>query len=77
MLGIDDLLLLPAKAFVGIFKQIHEMAKKEMDDERYALEKFMELELRYEMDEISREEYEKEQAKLQARLNAIREADDE
>jgi len=62
---------------VGIFKKIHEMAKKEVSDEKYTLEKLMELQLRYEMDEISEEEYNKEEAKLQAKLNALREADEE
>jgi hypothetical protein len=77
MLGVDDILLLPAKGLVGICKKIHEMAKKEVSDDKYALEKLMELQLRYEMDEISQEEFEKEEAKLQAKLNAIRDADEE
>ncbi|MCJ7507195.1 MAG: gas vesicle protein GvpG [candidate division Zixibacteria bacterium] len=75
MLGVDDILLLPWKGFVGIFKNIHEMARKEVNDEKYTLEKLMELQLRYELDEISEEEYKKEEAKLQAKLNAIREAE--
>jgi hypothetical protein len=77
MLVVDDILLLPAKGLVGIFKKIHEMAKTELSDEKYTLEKLMELQLRYEMDEISEEEYNKEEAKLQAKLNEIREADEE
>ncbi|MDP3023945.1 MAG: gas vesicle protein GvpG [candidate division Zixibacteria bacterium] len=74
MLLIDDILLLPYKGLVGIFEKIHEMAKKEVSDEKYTLEKLMELQLRYELDEISEEEYEKEEAKLQTKLNAIRES---
>ena len=74
MLVIDDILLLPFKGLIGIFEKIHEMAKKEVSDEKYTLEKLMELQLRYEMDEISEEEYEKEEAKLQTKLNAIRES---
>jgi hypothetical protein len=77
MLGIDDILLLPGKAFIGVFKKIHEMAKTELSDEKYTFQKLMELQLRYEMDEISEEEYNREEAKLQARLNAIRKADEE
>jgi hypothetical protein len=76
MLLIDDILLLPYKGLVGIFEKIHDMAKKEVSDERYALEKLMELQLRYEMDEISEEEYNKEETKLQAKLNTLREADE-
>jgi uncharacterized membrane protein len=77
MLVVDDVLLFPLKGLVGIFEKIHQMAKKETSDEKYALEKLMELQLRYEMDEISEEEFKKEEAQLQAKLNAIREADDE
>jgi hypothetical protein len=77
MLVVDDILLLPAKGLVGIFKKIHEMAKTELSDEKYTLEKLMELQLRYEMDEISEEEYNKEEAKLQAKLNSIRGDDEE
>jgi uncharacterized membrane protein len=74
MLVIDDILLLPCRGLLGIFEKIHDMAKKEVSDERYTLEKLMELQLRYEMDEISEEEYNKEETKLQAKLNALREA---
>lgn len=74
MLVIDDILLLPLKGLVGIFEKIHDMAKKEVSDEKYTLEKLMELQLRYELDEISEEEYNREEVKLQAKLNAIREA---
>jgi hypothetical protein len=76
MLIIDDILLLPAKGLLGIFEKIHDMAKREVSDEKYALEKLMELQLRYEMDEISEEEFKKEEIKLQAKLNALREADE-
>lgn len=75
MLLIDDILLLPLKGLVGIFEKIHDMAKKEVSDEKYSLEKLMELQLRYELEEISEEEYNMEEAKLQAKLNAIREAE--
>jgi hypothetical protein len=77
MLVVDDVLLFPLKGLMGIFEKIHQMAKKETSDEKYALEKLMELQLRYEMDEIGEEEFKKEEAKLQAKLNALREADEE
>ncbi len=77
MLLADDILLLPWKALMGIFRKIHDTAKRETSDEKYTLEKLLELQLRYEMDEISEEEYNEEEAKLQAKLNAIREADEE
>ena len=76
MLVVDDVLLFPMKGLMGIFEKIHQMAKTEVSDEKYALEKLMELQLRYEMDEISEEEFKKEEIKLQAKLNALREADE-
>ena len=77
MLLADDILLLPWKALMGIFRKIHDTAKRETSDEKYTLEKLLELQLRYEMDEITEEEYDKEEVKLQAKLNALREADEE
>ncbi|MGB8657702.1 MAG: gas vesicle protein GvpG [Candidatus Zixiibacteriota bacterium] len=76
MLVVDDLLLFPVRGLWGIFEKIHQMAKTEVSDEKYALEKLMELQLRYEMDEISEEEFKKEEAGLEAKLNALREADE-
>ncbi len=78
MLLIDDLLLwLPIKGFLGIFRKIHEMAERELSDEAYLHEKLLELQLLYEMDEISEEEYNQQEAELRARLNAIRGAREE
>jgi hypothetical protein len=77
MLVVDDVLLFPLKGLVGIFEKIHQMAKKETSDEKYALKKLMELQLRYEMNEISEEEFKEEEIKLQGKLNALRKADEE
>jgi hypothetical protein len=74
MLLIDDLLLLPVKGFIGIFKKIHEMAEREVSDETYIRERLMELQLKFELDEISEEEYTKQEKELMARLDAIRKA---
>ncbi len=75
MLLIDDLLLLPVKGFIGIFKKIHEMAERELSDEDYIQERLMELQLRFELDEIGEEEYTKQEKELMARLDAIRGAE--
>lgn len=77
MLLIDDLLSLPFKGFLGIFKKIHEMADRELNDEAYLQGKLLELQLLYEMDEIGEEEYGQRAAELEARLNAIRAAEAE
>ena len=77
MLLIDDLLLLPVKGFVGIFKKIHEMAAHELSDEDYIRERLMELQLRFELDEIGGEEYNQKEKELLTRLDAARGANEE
>ena len=77
MFLIDDLLLLPVKGFLGIFKEIHEMAEREVSDEGYIRERLMELQLRFELDEIGEEEYTKQEKELMGRLDAIRKAKEE
>jgi len=70
MLLVDDLLALPFKGLFGIFRKIGEMADREFTDEAYIQEKLLELQLLFEMDEIDEEEYGREAAKWEARLNA-------
>ena len=77
MLLIDDLLLLPIRGFIGIFKKIHEMAVQELSDEDYVRERLMELQLRFELDEISEEEYARKEKELMERLDAIKKAKEE
>ena len=77
MLLIDDLLALPFKGFLGIFRKIHEIADRELNDEAYIQEKLLELQLLYEMDEIGGEEYALQAAEWEAKLNAVRQAEEE
>jgi hypothetical protein len=72
MFLIDDLLLLPVKGFLGIFKRIHEMAEKELLDKTHIQKRLMTLRLRLELDEISEEEYNKQEKELLALLDAAR-----
>ncbi len=76
MFLIDDLLMLPVKGFMGIFKKIHEMAEQELSDETYLREKLMALRLRFELDEIGEEEYSQQERELLARLDAARGVDE-
>jgi hypothetical protein len=76
MLLIDDLLALPFTGFLGIFRKIYEMADRELNDEAYIQEKLLELQLLYEMDEISEEEYNLQAPEWEARLNAVRQAEE-
>ena len=77
MLLIDDLLLLPVKGFFGIFKKVQEMVEHELSDENYIRERLMELQLRFELDEIGDEAYNQQEKQLLARLDAARGANEE
>ncbi|MFH1856375.1 MAG: gas vesicle protein GvpG [Candidatus Omnitrophota bacterium] len=72
MFLIDDILLSPVKLVVWLGKKINEVAEKEFSDEGLVKEKLMQLQLRFEMDEISEEEYNKQEEELLVRLEAIR-----
>jgi len=70
MFLIDDILLAPLKGVIWIGKKINEVIEKELHDEGRIKEELMELQQRLEMDEINEEEYEKQEKKLLARLDA-------
>lgn len=76
MLLIDDILLLPFKGFFGILKKIHEMTERELTDENYIRERLMELQLRFELDEINEEEYFRQEKELMQRLDASMKLDE-
>ena len=69
---IDDILLSPLKFTVWIAEKLKENAYREITDESRVHEELLALQMRYEMEEISEEEYEKEEAGLMERLEAIR-----
>ena len=77
MLIVDDLLLLPFKGLFGILRRIQEMAEHELSGEDYLVEKLMELRLKFELDEISEEDYDEQEKELMARLKAVAEGENE
>jgi hypothetical protein len=77
MFIVDDILLAPLKGVIWIGEKINEMSEKEFSDEGRIKEKLMELQLRFEIDEISEEEYKKHEEELLARLDAIRKTKEE
>ncbi|MBU4304847.1 MAG: gas vesicle protein GvpG [Candidatus Omnitrophica bacterium] len=77
MFLIDDILLAPLNGIIWLGKKINEVAEKEFSDEGLIKEKLMQAQLRFEMDEISEEEYNKQETELLARLDAIRKAREE
>jgi len=77
MFLIDDILLAPLNGIIWLGKKINEVAEKEFSDEGLIKEKLMEVQMKFEMDEISEKEYNKQEAELLARLDAIRKAKEE
>ncbi|MBI5182928.1 MAG: gas vesicle protein GvpG [Nitrospinae bacterium] len=77
MFLIDNILLAPLKGLAWLGDKINDVAEREFSDEGRIKEEFMELQLWFEMDEISEEEYEKQEKVLLARLEAIRKAKEE
>ncbi|MCX6340088.1 MAG: gas vesicle protein GvpG [Candidatus Aureabacteria bacterium] len=72
MFLIDDILLSPLKMIVWLGRKIDEVAQKEFSDEGRIKEKLMELQLRFELDEINEEEYNRQEKELLERLDAAR-----
>lgn len=57
MFILDDLLLAPLNLVLGIAKVIDEQVQKETLDVKRIKEQLMELQFKFEFDEISEEEY--------------------
>jgi len=77
MFLIDDILLAPVKGVIWLGKEINEVVEKEISDEGVIKEKLMELQLQFELDEISEEEYNKKEKELLERLDIIRRNNEE
>ncbi len=74
MFLIDDILLAPLKGVIWLGKKVDEIVEKEVSDEGRIKEKLMELQLKFELDQISEEKYDRQEKELLARLDAIRKA---
>lgn len=70
MLLIDDILLAPLNGVIWLGGKINEVAEKEYLGEDCIKERLMELQLRFELDEISEKEYMEQEKELLARLGA-------
>ena len=77
MFLIDDILLAPLKSVIWLGKKINEVVEREVSDEGRIKERLMELQLRFELDEITEDEYNKQESELLARLDEIRRAKEE
>jgi len=73
MFLIDDILLAPLKGVIFIAEKVNEVIKKETSDEGAIKERLMALQLKFELDEIDEEEYDKREDELLKLLENARE----
>jgi len=71
MFLIDSILLAPVKGVVWLGEKLNEVAEKELNDDGLIKQELMELQLRFELDEISEQEYNEKENELLDRLDAI------
>jgi len=72
MFLLDDIVLAPLKGIIFIGKKIDELMQKEISDEGRIKERLMELQLKFEMDEITVDEYDKREEELLDMIERIR-----
>jgi len=77
MFLIDSILLAPIKGVIWLGKKFNEVIERETSDEGVIKEKLMELQLQFELDEISEDEYNKKEKELLERLDVIRRNNEE
>jgi len=73
MFIIDDILMAPFNGIIFLAKKINEVIEKETSDEGAIKERLMALQLKFEMDEIDEEEYDKREDELLKLLENARE----
>jgi len=73
--GLIDILFplfLPLKGVAWIGQKLQQAAETEFTDKSKVQEELLELQMRFEMGEISEQEYEKKEARILGKLEAIR-----
>jgi len=74
---LDDILFSPIKLTVWLGEKLRDAAYQEMTDESKVHEALLQIQMRFEMDEISEEEYEKQENQLMQQLEMIRKMKEE
>ncbi|MEI8032325.1 MAG: gas vesicle protein GvpG [Chlorobiaceae bacterium] len=69
---LDDILFAPLNGLIFIAEKINEVVEKETSDEGTVKERLMALQLRFELDEIDEEQYDREEDELLKKLEEIR-----
>lgn len=71
MFLLDNILLAPVKGVIWLGKKVNEVGEKKLYDEGSIKEELMALQLQFELDEISEQEYDEKEKELFDRLDAI------
>ncbi len=71
MFLLDSILLAPLKGVIWMGQKLSDMAQEELTDKGRIKEELMRLQLQFELDEISEDEYNKKEIELLNRLDAI------
>lgn len=71
---LDDIVLAPVKMLIWLAEKIEETAEEEVNDESKWHERLLELQIKYELGEITEEEFEREEELVMERISAIRES---
>ena len=74
---LDDILFSPLKLTIWLGEKLRDTAYNEMTDESKIREGLLHLQMQFEMDEISEEEYEKQETRLMEQLEMIRKMKEE
>ena len=74
---IDDILLSPLKFTMWLGKKLRETGYQELTDESRVHEELLQLQMRYEIEDITEEAYQQEETRLMERLEAIRKMKEE
>lgn len=69
---VDDLLLGPAKVVTWIGKTLYEHAQAQLTDESAVRQRLLDVQMQFELDQISEAEYREQEAALMQRLDEIR-----
>ena len=70
---VDDILLAPCKLVYWIGKKLYERGEEEVTDESVIRQELLEVQMRFELDEISEQEYRDREDALMRRMEQIRE----
>lgn len=71
MFIIDDILMSPINGLMWLARKVEDLSDQDLSDKGKIKEMLMELQLRFELDEISEEEFNQRQDDLLQRLNSI------